>query len=116
MPIHPTVGEIHTFWQFDTEITAPLHGFRDAGHYYSTVSSRQYLKIIRQPVLCIHACDDTFMYRHTAPGPDELSPAVQLELSQHGGHVGFVSGRWPWAPSYWLEERIPEYLASRFSL
>jgi len=114
MPINPDLGAIRTFWDFDTMVTAPLHGFRDADHYYSVVSSRQYLKEIRKPVLCIHASDDTFMYPHTTPEATDLSPAVQLELCPHGGHVGFVTGCWPWKPGYWLEQRIPDYLATKF--
>lgn len=116
MPIDPPLRRIKTFWDFDTAVTAALHGFRDAGHYYATVSSRQFLKQIGKPVLCIHARDDTFMFPETAPEPSELSSAVELDLAEHGGHVGFVSGRWPWKPRYWLEERIPEYLAARFGL
>ncbi len=115
MPIDPPLGRIKTFWDFDTAVTAALHGFRDAEHYYATVSSRQFLQQIHRPVLCIHARDDTFMFPRTVPETSELSAKVQLELTEHGGHVGFVGGRWPWKPRYWLEERIPEYLASRFS-
>jgi len=115
MPINPSLDRIRSFWDFDNAVTAPLHGFRDANHYYSTVSSRQYLRQICKPVLCIHARDDTFMYPHTAPEPAELSPAIQLELTEHGGHVGFIGGRWPWKPRYWLEECIPVYLASRLA-
>lgn len=29
----------------------------------------------------------------------------------HGGHVGFVSGRSLWQPEFWLERRIPAFLA-----
>lgn len=115
MPIDPPLDRIRTFWDFDTMVTAALHGFRDADHYYSTVSSRQYLKLIRKPVLCIHASDDTFMFPKTVPEPSELSATVRLELAEHGGHVGFVGGAWPWSPRYWLEERIPEYLATQLN-
>ncbi|MEK7839993.1 MAG: hydrolase [Pseudomonadota bacterium] len=114
MPIDPALERIRSFWDFDTAVTAPLHGFRDADHYYSTVSSRQYLRHIRKPVLLLHARDDSFMFPRTAPEPTELSPTIQLELSEHGGHVGFIGGLWPWKPHYWLETRIPEYLATQW--
>jgi hypothetical protein len=58
----------------------------------------------------LHARDDPFMTEKAVPGPHELSEAVVLELSTHGGHVGFVAGAWPWRARYWLEERIPAYL------
>lgn len=99
------------FWDFDQHVTAPLHGFDSALHYYTTSSSRAYLGRICVPTLLIHALDDPFTTPHIVPRADELAPAVTLELHSRGGHVGFVSGRWPWRPHYWLEERIPAYLA-----
>jgi predicted alpha/beta-fold hydrolase len=35
--------------------------------------------------------DDPFMYPETVPGPAELSGAIDLRLSEHGGHAGFIS-------------------------
>jgi len=96
-----------TFRQFDNYVTAPLHGFRDADDYYTRSSSKQYLKHIRTPTLILHAVDDPFLDPAALPQADELSVAVRFELSQHGGHVGFVGGRWPWRPEYWLDRRIP---------
>jgi predicted alpha/beta-fold hydrolase len=102
---------IWTFRDFDEHVTAPLHGFAGADDYYARASSRQYLRHITTPTLIVHSTDDPFMTPDTAPGRDELSPAIELALSRHGGHVGFVSGRWPWRPHFWLEEKIPAFLA-----
>jgi uncharacterized protein len=55
--------------------------------------------------------DDPFMTEEVLPLASELSDAVTLEISDAGGHVGFVFGRHPLAPRYWLEERIPELLS-----
>ncbi|MCG8065262.1 MAG: hydrolase, partial [Candidatus Thiodiazotropha endolucinida] len=33
-----------------------------------------------------------------------------LELSDRGGHVGFVQGTLPGRPVYWLDHRIPAFL------
>lgn len=98
------------FWEFDDRVTAPLHGFKDVDDYYTRSSSRPYLRHIRIPTLMIHARDDPFMTPNVLPHAHELSPSSRLEISDHGGHVGFVHGRYPWRPRYWLEERIPEYL------
>jgi predicted alpha/beta-fold hydrolase len=106
------LGELKSFREFDDAITAPLHGFQGVDHYYRTASSRQYLRGIRVPTLIIHALDDPFMTEDVVPQAHELPPGVTLELSRHGGHVGFVAGRWPWRPRYWLDERIPAYLAA----
>jgi predicted alpha/beta-fold hydrolase len=47
----------------------------------------------------------------TIPKPEELSATITLELNSRGGHVGFVEGYLPWSPKYWLEERVPDFLA-----
>ncbi|MBI3899857.1 MAG: hydrolase [Gammaproteobacteria bacterium] len=97
---------------FDDRVTAPLHGFRDAAHYYSVSSARQYLKHIAVPTLLIHALDDPFMVPDVVPKQHELADCVTLDIHRSGGHVGFVAGRWPWRPHYWLEERVPAFLRS----
>ena len=51
------------------------------------------------------------MWPDTPPDADELPEAVTLELCDHGGHVGFVSGALPWRPRYWLEKRLLRHLA-----
>lgn len=102
---------LKSFRDFDEYVTAPLHGFDSADHYYSVSSSRQYLKGILVPTLLLHARDDPFMTEKTIPGKNEVPESVVLEVSAHGGHVGFVAGAWPWRARYWLEERIPAYLS-----
>ncbi|MDQ2695253.1 MAG: hydrolase [Pseudomonadota bacterium] len=99
------------FYAFDDRVTAPLHGYAGVHDYYARASCRPYLKNIRTPTLILHALDDPFMLPAVVPDAAGLSPWVTLELSRHGGHVGFVAGRLPWRPRYWLEERIPAFLA-----
>jgi len=111
-PLVPTlvVKKLNTFYQFDDQITAPLHGFKGADDYYAQSSSRQFLKHIERPTLIIHARDDPFMWSHTVPEEGELSPSVLLELSESGGHVGFISGNHPLNAKYWVDNRIIEWL------
>lgn len=112
-PLDPSImNDLHTMYDFDDKITAPLHGFSGVREYYTTASSRQYLRQIRIPTLILHAKDDPFMSEDVIPKENELSPEIILELTDYGGHVGFVSGKYPWRPQYWLEERVPEYLHS----
>jgi hypothetical protein len=101
---------LRTFRTFDDRVTAPLHGFAGVDDYYTRSSSRQFLRHIRRPTLILHAADDPFMWPRTVPTAPELSPSVQLEVSAHGGHVGFVAGRWPWRPEYWLDARIIRHI------
>ena len=102
------------FWTFDESITAPLYGFSHVHDYYRKSSSRQYLKHITIPTLLIHALDDPFMTPDVLPSMDELSEHVTLELSPRGGHVGFVTGRVPGRPVYWLDQRVPAFLRDYF--
>lgn len=105
-----TLDGMRTFWDFDGRITAPLHGYRDAQDYYRRASSRYFLPDIAIPTLLIQAADDPFVFRHSVPEPSELSPTTTLELHAHGGHVGFIEGT-PRRPRYYLERRIPQWLA-----
>ena len=86
-----------------------MHGFKDAEDYYTRSSSKGFLKHIQTPTLILHAADDPFMTPEVVPKAEDLSLSVCLELSEQGGHVGFIHGT-PTKPQYWLEERIPEYL------
>jgi len=102
------VKNIKTFWEFDETYTAPIHGFDSAQDYYTKCSSKQFLKSIQTPTLLIHAKDDPFMNEDVLPTPEELSPSINFELSQNGGHVGFIGGTL-FKPEYWLEKRISQY-------
>lgn len=102
---------IRTFRQFDNQVIAPLYGFRDASHYYAECSAGPRLGAIRTPTLVIQAKDDPFMPAAVLPGRDELGPGMTLELSRHGGHVGFVAGT-PRKPDYWLEKRLTAFAAA----
>ena len=102
-----------SFTEFDDRITAPLHGFDGAEHYYSSSSSRQFLSQVRVPTLLLQAKDDPFLLPHGLPEPADLAPLIQYELSDAGGHVGFVAAtRWG-RPIYWLERRIPHFLETQ---
>jgi len=116
-PVDPReLAACRTFEQIDTTLTAPLHGFRDAWDYYERSSCRQFLAGIETPTLVVHALDDPFMTPAAAPEAAELGPGITLELSEHGGHCGFVAGAVPLRPQYWLDRRLPAYIRSREEL
>ncbi len=104
---------LKTFVEFDNTYTAPSHGFKDAHHYYQICSSRQFLKHINKPTLLLHSKDDPFMTEAVLPGESELSEQVMLELSTHGGHVGFIGGHF-FKPRFWLEQRIINFCQQYF--
>ncbi len=99
-----------TFAEFDDAVTAPLHGFTGKDEYYDRCSSVQFLAGIERPTLVINSRDDPFMTPDIIPAEDALSDFVTLEVSDRGGHVGFIDGGTPWRPSYYLPRRIIEFL------
>jgi predicted alpha/beta-fold hydrolase len=109
------LAQLRDFYAFDDRVTAPLHGYAGVDDYYARASCRPYLRHIAVPTLILHAHDDPFMLPEAIPDPAELSACTHLELSDGGGHVGFVGGRWPWRAEYWLEQRIPAFLAEQWS-
>ena len=112
LPIRiPEKHEIDTIYEFDDLVTAPIHGFKDADDYYTRCSSRQFLPEIRIPTLLIHALDDPFMTPEVIPRKNELPGNVELDLQQHGGHVGFIEGNVPFVASYWLDQRVEAFLS-----
>ena len=102
------VQNLKTFWEFDGVYTAPVHGFDSAQDYYTKCSSKQFLKTISTPTLIIHSKDDPFMSEEVLPKQEELSQSIDFELSQNGGHVGFIAGSF-FKPHYWLEKRVVQF-------
>jgi predicted alpha/beta-fold hydrolase len=62
----------------------------------------------------VNAHNDPLVPPHLIPRACDVSDKVTLEVTDGGGHLGFVSGRWPWSPQFWLDTRVPEFLASFF--
>jgi uncharacterized protein len=108
------VRRARTFAAYDRAVTAPLHGFADEVDYWHRASCGPYLARVRRPTLLISAIDDPFVPPSALPDPAALPPNVVLELTERGGHVGFVEG-WPWRVTSWAERRAVEYLAAVLS-
>ncbi len=109
------IARTATLYDFDNQVTAPLHGFAGAEDYYTRSSSLPVLESIRTPTILISAVDDPFLppdvleeVRESARGNSHL----ELVFVPKGGHVGFVSGM-PWRQTYWAEDRAFEFLAAR---
>ncbi|WP_158780890.1 hydrolase [Pantoea sp. BAV 3049] len=96
---------------FDDAITARAHGYTDATDYYRRCSAMPRLPGVRKPLLIIHAKDDPFMTDEVIPDPAQLPSSVEYQLTQYGGHVGFVGGTL-FRPQMWLEQRIPQWLST----
>lgn len=107
--------QARTFAEFDDVVTAPLHGFRGKDDYYDRSSAGRYLDRIATPTLIINALDDPFMTPNVIPPEDKIADSVTVELSDHGGHVGFIEGGAPWRPRFFLPERIAKFFDSVIS-
>ena len=103
---------VRTLAEFDDLVTGPVHGFRDAEDYWARSSSAAYLSRIRRPTLLINAQDDPFLPSGALPARAVAENAfLTAEFPVSGGHLGFLEGRWPWAPTAWAEVRAAEFLA-----
>lgn len=100
-----------TLRDFDNAVTAPLHGFKDTDDYWTRASALPHLAAIRVPTLVINARDDPFVPSQALPQPAQVSGCVTTEFPVHGGHVGFVSGRFPGAID-WLPRRLCDHFAA----
>ena len=103
----------HTLFEFDDVVTAPVHGFEGATDYYRRSSSLRFLTSIRRPTLLLSAYDDPFLPPDVLHEVERLARenhCLSVEFHQRGGHVGFISGRIPWAPRYYAEERVMDFL------
>lgn len=106
--------KIKTFRELDDKVTAPLNNFVDAEDYYRQATCRPHLQNIAKPTLVLHSTDDPFMTPGVLPRADEMSEQITLEVSKHGGHVGFIGGDKFLKPQYWLDQRIPTFLEDFF--
>lgn len=104
------IAAARTFREFDGAFTARLHGFRDAEDYWRRTSSARFLRNIRRPTLIVSALDDPIVPPDCIPREAAAeNPHLRLEVTERGGHVGFVAGS-ARAPRYWAEERALDFI------
>ncbi len=109
------IEQIKTLFEFDEKVTAPIHGFESATDYYQKASGLYVLEQIQHPTLIVHALDDPFLCHNYIADFPEGNDNLLFEMSDHGGHVGFISGNNPLKPTYWLEHRVLDFIASHFT-
>lgn len=105
------LGRIRTIREFDDAVTAPLHGFRGAEHYYEASSSGPLLERIRVPTLLLQARDDPIIPEAAIPWRSlRANPWLVDGVTDHGGHVGFVAGDGPGTARFWAEEEALRFV------
>jgi len=101
---------LHTLIGIDDRITARSFGFGDAETYYRTQSSIAYLKDIRVPTLLIQAKDDTFIpFRIFEEEAVRANPRIELLVTEHGGHLGFLGRK----QRFWADGAIMEWIVGQ---
>jgi predicted alpha/beta-fold hydrolase len=84
---------IKRFRAYDDAVIVPMHGFDSVDHYYREVSSGPYLDRITLPSLVVHSKDDPMVpYPSVEPWLGRASPHVAFEITDHGGHIGWIGG------------------------
>lgn len=101
-----------TIYEFDDQVTAPIHGFKDADDYYMNCSSAYFLDQIKTNTLLVHSKQDPMCpFRWTPVQQIKKNPALTSCFTNNGGHVGFWS-----LPPGWLNKTIGDFFETRLSV
>ncbi|HEY3044107.1 MAG TPA: alpha/beta fold hydrolase, partial [Vicinamibacterales bacterium] len=105
------LDRVKTVRAFDETYTAPHFGFRDAEDYYHRASAMRVIDRVRVPALIITAEDDPFVPSQAFHDARiTANPHIDLRLSAHGGHCGFVGPASAGDDGYWAENQIVEFV------
>jgi predicted alpha/beta-fold hydrolase len=110
------VRRCRTFRAFDELVTAPVFGFRDVDHFYTSQGCGQFLPAIRRPALLVSALDDPLVDPAAVPhAAVAASRFLHARFSKHGGHVAFVTGGAPWRPRRWAEAHALQFFVAQLA-
>ena len=105
------LNAVKTVRQFDAEFTAPYFGFASAEDYYQRASAMRVVDRIAVPTLIISAEDDPFVPAQPFRESSVTGNAsIEVRLSPHGGHCGFVGPQRNGDDGYWAESQIVEFV------
>jgi uncharacterized protein len=99
---HPTaidpeaLSRVHNIWTFDEELVIGKLGFETVADYYRASSPLYHLPGFRKPTLILYAADDPMFDPALVPDLRAAcanNPAIELVITKHGGHVGYLSSR-----------------------
>jgi len=94
-----------TLYDFDNQVTAPLHGFDDADDYYQKCSSYYFMDQIKTASLIIHSkADPLTPFKWTPISDIKRNAKLFTCFPDEGGHVGFWS-----KPQGWLETTVADF-------
>lgn len=92
---------------FDEWFSAPLNGFENANHFYKEASAMNFMYGAKVPVLFVQAANDPILPECCYPVSQcAKHPYISLEISNFGGHVGFLQRG---NRNAWSEERALKF-------
>lgn len=102
-------GRPTRIYDFDARFTAPLGGFRSVEHYYESASAAPLLSQIAVPTCILTAADDPIipvdMFHDIA-----ISDQVKLQITDHGGHLGYIGVAGVDVDRRWLDWRVVDWV------
>lgn len=112
------IERANSIWGFDHELVIGRLGFPSVEAYYEASSALHLLPNLEKPTLIIYAEDDPLFDPAILPDLQAAcasTSAIDLVLTRHGGHVGYLSSVWgqrqakdpdPW----WAWNRVLQWL------
>lgn len=96
--------------EFDDLYTAPVSGYSSAWDYYAKNSAAPLLMQITVPTFVLVAHDDPVV--PIAPiHAAERAPCVLVEMTDHGGHLGFLGRAGTDPDGHWMDWRVLDWIA-----
>ena len=105
---------IATVREFDEVYTAPYFGFRNAEDYYHRAGAMRVIDRVSVPALVITSEDDPFVPSQPFRDPKVTGNRhIDLRISAHGGHCGFVGPQSGEDDGYWAETQIVNFVSHK---
>eukprot|EP01028_Stygiella_incarcerata_P002921 TRINITY_DN15585_c0_g1_i1.p1 TRINITY_DN15585_c0_g1~~TRINITY_DN15585_c0_g1_i1.p1 ORF type:complete len:386 (-),score=73.70 TRINITY_DN15585_c0_g1_i1:726-1883(-) len=103
---------------YDEIILAPMYGFSSRLDYYKQTSSVRWVDHVKIPLLCINAWDDPFApsWVHPFDKITKKCENVIYVMTDRGGHLGFIQGKWKPLNHSLVDKICGEYIASMTTL
>ncbi|NEQ46527.1 MAG: alpha/beta fold hydrolase [Leptolyngbya sp. SIOISBB] len=115
------IARADSIWGFDHELVIGRLGFASVEDYYAASSPLPLLPHLAKPTLILYAADDPLFAPTLVPDLKAAcahNPAIDLYLTQYGGHVGYISSAEGQAIAgdpdpWWAWNRILEWCNSQ---
>ncbi len=114
------IQRANSIWGFDHELVIGRLGFPSVEAYYEATSPLHLLPHLQKPTLILYAIDDPMFDPTLVPelqAACQQNPALDLLLTQYGGHVGYLSSKTTQQQAgdpdrLWAWNRILEWLSA----